>query len=210
MSSFYPHFQNANHSQSHSVLLPTVESLLKDLKPGSKVLDLGCGNGSMIATFKKYNWQLFGTDLSDMGMEVAKSSHHGITFFSSDLTAVTPQEVLAQCEGPLDAIISTEVVEHLYLPRPFAKLCFEVLKPGSRLVMSTPYHGYAKNVAIALLGKTDFHHSPLWDYGHVKFWSKPTLSTLLSEAGFVNLKFHGVGRVPYLWKSMIARAWTPS
>jgi 2-polyprenyl-6-hydroxyphenyl methylase/3-demethylubiquinone-9 3-methyltransferase len=58
-------------------------------------------------------------------------------------------------------------------------------------------------VALALAGKMDFHYTALWDYGHIKFWSRPTLTALLAEAGFEVQRFVGVGRAPYLWKSMI-------
>jgi hypothetical protein len=78
-----------------------------------------------------------------------------------------------------------------------------VLKPGGYLVLSTPYHGYLKNLALSLTGKWDFHHSPLRDGGHIKFWSRKTLTELLETEGFHVTDFIGVGRIPYLWKSMV-------
>lgn len=39
--------------------------------------------------------------------------------------------------------------------------------------------------------------------GHIKYWSRPTLTRLMHENGFAVRRFHGVGRLPYLWKSMI-------
>ena len=76
-------------------------------------------------------------------------------------------------------------------------------------VLSTPYHGYWKNLAIALTDKHDAHVNPLWDHGHIKFWSVKTLSRLLGEAGFVDLRFDRVGRIKPLAKSMIAIARKP-
>ncbi len=72
--------------------------------------------------------------------------------------------------------------------------------------MSTPYHSYLKNVALAVSGKMDRHYTALWDHGHIKFWSRDTLGKLLEEAGFVNIRFERVGRIPVLAKSMIALA----
>ncbi len=57
---------------------------------------------------------------------------------------------------------------------------------------------------MALTGKLDAHFTALWDYGHIKFWSIRTLSELLREAGFVEIRFERVGRIPALAKSMIA------
>jgi len=39
--------------------------------------------------------------------------------------------------------------------------------------------------------------------GHIKFWSRKTITQLLSENGFEVTEFSGVGRFPYLWKSMV-------
>jgi len=71
------------------------------------------------------------------------------------------------------------------------------------LIISTPYHGYLKNLALAFTGKWDTHANPLWDGGHIKLWSRRTLGCLLTGAGFENLQFRGVGRLPGLWMTMV-------
>lgn len=106
-------------------------------------------------------------------------------------------------------MISLEVVEHVYAPRDYARTLFDLVEPGGTAIVSTPYHGYLKNLALALTGRMDRHFTALWDHGHIKFWSIPTLTTLLTEAGFENIRFHRVGRIPALAKSMIAVAQKP-
>lgn len=59
---------------------------------------------------------------------------------------------------------------------------------------------------MALSGTLDRHFTALWDHGHIKFWSMPTLTTLFEEAGFSAIRFERVGRIPPLAKSMIAVA----
>ncbi len=73
-------------------------------------------------------------------------------------------------------------------------------------MISTPYHSYLKNLVLAVTGMMDAHFTVLWDHGHIKFWSMPTLTKLLKEAGFNAVRFERVGRVPILAKSMIAVA----
>lgn len=80
---------------------------------------------------------------------------------------------------------------------------------GGAAILSTPYHGYWKNLAMALSGKMDAHFTALWDHGHIKFWSINTLTALLEEAGLRDLHFERVGRFPALAKSMIAVARKP-
>ena len=78
-----------------------------------------------------------------------------------------------------------EVIEHLYSPRTFAAFVRSILEAngGGRFILTTPYHGYLKNLSIALAGKADRHYSALWEGGHIKFWSRRTLAILLREPG---------------------------
>jgi hypothetical protein len=66
------------------------------------------------------------------------------------------------------------------------------LKPGTRI-----------------LDVRDVHANPLWDGGHIKLWSRGTLSQLLVEAGFTNVQYRGAGRVAGLWMTMVAKAEKP-
>ena len=75
--------------------------------------------------------------------------------------------------------------------------------------MSTPYHGYIKNLALALTGKMDDLFTALWDHGHIKFWPRRTLGELLRGAGFTEIRFPRLGRVPALARAMIALARRP-
>jgi len=74
------------------------------------------------------------------------------------------------------------------------------------LIVSTPYHGYLKNLALAVTGKLDAHFTALWDGGHIKFFSRSTLEQMLREEGFDVQAFVGAGRWPFLWKSMLMKA----
>ena len=110
---------------------------------------------------------------------------------------------ITSTEGLFDAVVSTEVIEHLYSPHLLPAFSLKCLKPGGILILSSPYHGYVKNLMLSLFGKWDHHHTALWCGGHIKFWSKKTLSQLLDANGFNVESFYGVGRLPWLWKSMI-------
>ncbi len=103
-------------------------------------------------------------------------------------------------------LVSLEVVEHVYAPRDYARCVFDLLEPGGYALISTPYHGYLKNLAMALTGKLDAHFTALWDHGHIKFWSRSTITQLLSESGLRVDRIDRVGRVPQLAKSMLVVA----
>lgn len=196
-------YRDAEPHCSSKYLLPVVRELVRGVPPHSVVVDLGCGNGSLLAQFRQYDWELHGFDMSSSGIEEASHAYSGIPFACADLTTDLSSHPLV---GRCDLVISTEVIEHVFLPRLYIRNCFSFLKPGGILIISTPYHGYLKNLALALAGKMDFHYGALLDYGHIKFWSRQTLMFLLEESGFEVKQFVGAGRAPFLWKSMVILA----
>lgn len=189
------------HNGSHEYLSPAVNYFLGGVPPKSVVLDMGCGNGAFLSLFRNRGWRLYGTDLSPRSIEAARQTYPDIKFVLADAHSCV--SALQGVMGEADVIISTEVIEHLYDPPAFLSQCYELLRPDGLLVLSTPYHGYLKNLLISIAGKWDWHFTVLWPHGHIKFWSFRTLSKALADAGFRNIKFAGAGRFPYLWKSMV-------
>lgn len=102
-----------------------------------------------------------------------------------------------------DAVVSVEVIEHLLLPRMLMQNAMRALRPGGLLILSTPYHGYWKNLALAITNGFDAHWHPLRDYGHVKFFSKQTLVQLVQEYQLEEIQFETAGRISLLANSMI-------
>ena len=88
-----------------------------------------------------------------------------------------------------DIVISIEVIEHLFYPKELVRSAKKCLKPNGRLILTTPYHGYLKNLVMAATGKMDNHFTALWDGGHIKFFSVPTMTALLKSENYTNIKF---------------------
>lgn len=202
-------YANSGCSHAHGYLLPAVRAELQrqriqlDEWP-ARLFDLGCGNGSVGAALAADGWNVTGVDPSPEGIAEAKSA-----FPELRLAQGSAYEDLVATYGRFPVVISLEVVEHVYAPRDYARTLFDLVEKGGGAIISTPYHGYLKNLALAATGKMDSHFTALWDHGHIKFWSIPTLSQLLTESGFTNIRFRRVGRVPALAKSMIAVAEKP-
>lgn len=186
--------------------MPHVLALAAPIHPGMRVLDVGCGNGAICGEMLRKGCTVVGLDLSNEGIQMARQTHPEGRF---ELMEADEHILERLNEPPFDLVISTEVVEHVYAPRSWAKGCMHALKPGGHLVCSTPYHGYLKNLSISVLGKWDSHADPLWDGGHIKLWSRQKLTRLLTETGFDDVKFRGAGRLPWLWMTMVLRATKP-
>lgn len=165
------------------------------------MFDLGAGNGSVAAHLSALGYDITGVDPSKRGLEEARRAYPHLRIEEGSC-----YEDLALKYGQFPVVISLEVVEHLYSPREFAGTVYSLLEDRGLAVISTPFHGYWKNLGIALFGRHDQHFNPLWDHGHVKFWSEATLGKLLMQAGFRQVEFKRAGRFHPFAKSMIAVA----
>jgi 2-polyprenyl-3-methyl-5-hydroxy-6-metoxy-1,4-benzoquinol methylase len=188
-------------SPSHDYLLPTVDNILGRLElPAEKrrIFELGCGNGSVAAHLTEMGYRVVGIDASKDGIRLASKAHPKI-----QLELGSCYDDLVGRFGRFPVLLSLEVVEHVFFPRRYAACIRDLLEPGGVAVISTPFHGYWKNLVLALSGRMDAHFTALWDYGHIKFWSESTLRTLLGEVGLSVLEVRRIGRVPALAKSMV-------
>lgn len=192
------------HTEVHSFITKPVTEQLRT-HGATEVLDLGCGNGSFSALIASSGFNVTGLDHSSSGIEIASKKHPNTRFAQHDIT----QPLSIAYHEKYDEVVSTEVIEHLLLPRRLIENAISALKPGGLLILTTPYHGYWKNLALALTNKFDDHWHPLRDYGHIKFFSKATMLALFKECGLKDIRFETVGRIPALARSMIISAVKP-
>lgn len=197
-------YTDAGHNESHRYLFPAVLRILDQVKEPDKsqrIFEVGCGNGSVASELSARGYNVTGIDPSAEGISQARRANPALK-----LEAGSCYDDLAAKYGRFPLVLSLEVVEHVYFPRQYAACVFSLLESGGTAIISTPYHGYLKNLAMAVTGKLDAHFTALWDHGHIKFWSMRTMTDLLTEAGFRSVTLERVGRIPALAKSMIAIA----
>jgi len=194
-------WDDSGSANFHQRVLPLLEKALRE-RGCLKVLDIGCGNGALTGELMQRGFQMVGIDGSLSGIEIARSRWPSITFEKVDICQPLPEIFRNQ----FDAVVSVEVIEHLLLPRQLINNAILAMRPGATLVLTTPYHGYLKNLAIAALNGFDAHWHPLRDFGHIKFFSKRTLGILMKEYPLTEVRFATVGRIPPLAHSMVVTA----
>ncbi|MEQ1842209.1 MAG: methyltransferase domain-containing protein, partial [Verrucomicrobiales bacterium] len=132
---------DANHTNAY--LWTPVARELSSFSPSSAkmgVFDLGCGNGALARHLEELGYEVTGVDPSQSGIEIAKREHPSIR-----LEIGNAYENLAARYGQFRAVVSLEVVEHVYFPRKYARCIHDLLEPGGIAIISTPYHSYLKN-----------------------------------------------------------------
>ena len=166
-----------------------------------RIFDLGCGNGALARFLSGQGIDVVGVDPSETGISMARAANPDLR-----LEVGSAYDDLRARYGTFSAVVSLEVVEHVYYPRKYAACVHDLLEPGGVTFISTPYHSYWKNLALAIFGKMDDHFTALWDHGHIKFWSPRTIGILLAEQGLKIRRIHRVGRIPTFAKSMLVIA----
>jgi 2-polyprenyl-6-hydroxyphenyl methylase/3-demethylubiquinone-9 3-methyltransferase len=168
----------------------------------SSIIDVGCGDGNFTKSLADAGYRLFGIDLSEGGICKCQQRYPEIQFRL--LSVYDDYRTAFDGVSQFDAIVSVEVIEHLYSPRQFARRCAEAVRPGGLVVVTTPYWGYAKNIALAVTNRMDRALTVLWDGGHIKHFSYKTLRLVFEDENLEFLSFHGCGRkLPGFWKGMM-------
>ncbi len=193
-------WQDSGPQDYHAYLVPKVLSLLP--AGTRRVVDIGCGNGYMVGLLAARGLEAMGIEPSPDGVKQARAAHPGVRFEEGSVE----EDLGAKLGRDYDVVMATEVIEHLFTPRTLLRAGLGLLRPGGRMLISTPYHGYLKNLALSVAGAWDWHFKVGWDGGHIKFFSPATLGKMVLECGFASVEFAYAGRAPFLWKSMIAVA----
>jgi len=186
--------------QSASFIDPVLLQELSKAAPRSaRVIELGSGNGALAQKLSTMGYQVTAIEPSSDGIAQATRAASPVRFVQASIY----DDLSASLNEVFDVAISTEVIEHLTMPKELFARASTLLKSQGTLLLSTPYHGYLKNLALSVANGWDRHFHVDWEGGHIKFFSNATLARMAGAYGFTNIRFRGAGRLPYLWKSTI-------
>lgn len=141
----------------------------------AEALEIGCGDGFFSQKLAELGCHVTGIDISTTGIESARKRCPGGTFLIHDLGQPLPF-----ADGSMDVVWCSEVLEHLFSPLSVCQEIRRVLRPQGILLATVPYHGLIKNLGIALLA-FERHYDPT--YPHIRFFTKKSLSGIVSQAG---------------------------
>jgi SAM-dependent methyltransferase len=105
--------------------------ILSQYKSGGAILDIGCSSGGFLSCLKGDAWQLAGIEASPDAAERARQLTGGHIVCGDIATAELPP-------NSFDAVTCTDVLEHLYEPRPVFEKAAQWLKPGGIFYIFVP------------------------------------------------------------------------
>ncbi len=172
--------------------------LLGELRPGDRVLDLGCGTGRFVAAARDAGADVVGVDIAERALERARRVAPG-----ADLRLVSPDGTLPLGHGEVDLVWCSEVLEHVPDTATFLTEVRRVLRRGGRLLLTVPDHGRLKRTLLAL-ARYEPHYDPLGQ--HLRFYSRRSLTAVLHDTGFDGVRLGPLGGPPLLRQAIVARA----
>lgn len=137
---------------------------------GGRLLEVGCGDGSRILDLQKRGWAVEGQEVDANAATNARSK--GMQVHEGRL------EEAALPEGSFDVILMSHVLEHLHRPVELLRQCRKLLRPGGRLVLSTPN---VESLGHRVYGRNWLSLDPP---RHLVLHSRRSLKNVLREAGF--------------------------
>lgn len=172
--------------------------LLGEVRPGERVLDLGCGAGRFVAALRDAGADPVGVEIAEAALERARRNVPG-----ADLRLAPGGGPLPLEDASIDLAWCSEVLEHVPDTAGLLSEVRRVLRTGGRLLVTTPSHGPLRRTLIAL-ARFDAHFDPLGQ--HVRFYSRASLARVLGEFAFEDVRVTAAGGPPGLRASLVARA----
>ena len=149
-------------------------------RPG-RLLDVGCGSGTLLALARERGWQGRGIDVN--AASIAHCRAQGL----EAIVGSFPHPAFAGLE--FDAVVLNDVLEHLVDPRAALTEVRRLLAPGGVLFVTTPDVGA---VVARLSGRRWVHLKPS---EHLVYFDRRTIARLLGGVGFTIVECRSMGRV---------------
>jgi len=118
------------NSQTETLQRFDLQVIASWIKPGTKLLDLGCGGGDLLYYLKK-NKQVIGTGIESQEPKVAQCIAKGLTVLQGDIN----EEVLDYQDDTFEYVILSQTLQQVYYPD---KLLKSLLKIGRKVIVSFP------------------------------------------------------------------------
>jgi 2-polyprenyl-3-methyl-5-hydroxy-6-metoxy-1,4-benzoquinol methylase len=178
----------------HDALTETRHALLRDRLNNNdrRVLDVGAGTGALVDQLGVEGRDATGFDIAQRAVDLALARFPSGRFIRwSAENLPWPIEPRSH-----DVVVAFEVIEHLLQPRQLIRGAHEALRRGGHLALTTPYHGFFKNIVLSTIA-FDHHFNPEGD--HIRFFSDAGLRELLESEGFVVETVRHFGRAWPVW-----------
>jgi 2-polyprenyl-3-methyl-5-hydroxy-6-metoxy-1,4-benzoquinol methylase len=176
---------------------------LLSTKQSAHILEIGCGDGATgaaaLAAGKAVHYT--GVELMPEVAELARDRLQTV------ITGNIEQLDLNQFQGQFDALIMSEVIEHLVDPWETLARLISCLKPGGEIIASSPNAAHRKVITSLIAGRFEYTAEGVMDRTHLRWFTPHSYRALFERAGFIDVRVMPVRRprlLPRLFNRLTA------
>lgn len=169
--------------------------VLRMVRPGSKVLEIGAGPGSITRHLSgTLGCDVVALEIDPTAIEKLRSFARAV--HALDLNNASWAETLRQQHGQFDFVIAADVLEHVYDPWRVLGEMKSLLNETGSIILSLPHVGHA--AVAACLFDEDFEYRPwgLLDRTHIRFFGIKNVQELYESQGLTIEQAEFVVRTP--------------
>jgi SAM-dependent methyltransferase len=177
------------------------------IRPGRRILDVGCGSGYLLYNLRHVFSELVGLDFVAERVEGATAAFQA-RGVQAQFVAGPLESSLPWPDGYFDTVVWTDVIQ--FVPNLWAAFgeIMRVLSPRGQLVTTVPNFGYLKRIAELVRGRFPATSAPdeglavrdgtLYDDGTLHYFTFSSLRKLYRHAGITPDREVGYGRLGFV------------
>jgi polyprenyldihydroxybenzoate methyltransferase/3-demethylubiquinol 3-O-methyltransferase len=158
---------------------------------GIKILEVGCGAGILTEALAKLRASVVALDPSEKLLDAARAHMGDEKKFDVQYICATVEEHSEENRDKYDAVVASEVLEHVPDQISFLKECVNCLKPGGSIFVTTMNKTQASWLGGIVAAEYVLNLVPKGTHDFDKFISPTDVSKILSELNCSTILVHG-------------------
>ncbi|KAK7074856.1 Hexaprenyldihydroxybenzoate methyltransferase, mitochondrial [Halocaridina rubra] len=165
---------------------------------GLKILDVGCGGGILCEPLARLGASVVGLDAAEENVAVARLHADRDPRVRNNVEYIcsTVEEHAESLTNHYDAVVASEVLEHIEATDLFIKTCSDALKPGGSFFITTINKTAASWLGAIIIAEYALRLLPVGTHDWNKFVPRQELLFMLEKNGFVTRLVHGMAYNP--------------
>ncbi|XP_064099256.1 ubiquinone biosynthesis O-methyltransferase, mitochondrial-like isoform X2 [Macrobrachium nipponense] len=172
---------------------------------GLKILDVGCGGGILCEPLARLGASVDGLDAAEENVAVASLHANRDARIRNNINYIcgTVEEHTKSLKDHYDAVVASEILEHIEATDLFVKTCFDALKPGGSFFVTTINKTTVSWLGGILIAEYALRLLPVGTHDWNRFVPRQELLFMLEKNGFATRLVHGMAYNPlasdWLW-----------
>ncbi|ODM94014.1 Ubiquinone biosynthesis O-methyltransferase, mitochondrial [Orchesella cincta] len=160
---------------------------------GFKILDIGCGGGILSEGLGKLGATVVGLDPGEKNILMARNHlTHDLRSRITYECGVIEDYAVSHPQSDFDAVVMSEVIEHVENSTIFMETALKLLKPGGSVFITIPNRTFMSWISFILMGEYILRVLPVGTHEWKKFLTPSEIEDVISKNGMRTVEVKGI------------------